>query len=210
MRTISILLLTASLSFGASGIVGKWQLSSKDGDGRDVKSVITFREEGDALKATLQAGEAKIAVDRIKRDGDQVVFEIQWKDDLVAINLAPKENVLEGSWKAGDDSGPITGRRAEETTIAGQWKLTATRPNGSTTRVDLMLKADAGVWQATLTTAEGQSVPIEKVTVNDTEVSFNILMPQASIKAQLKLEGAALKGTWATPDQISGPLEGIR
>jgi hypothetical protein len=183
-------------------------LTSKDGDGKTIISEIVFREEAGAIKASLKSEGKVIAIDRIKPQGDGVVFEINWEDDLIAINLSPKGDGLAGEWKAGDDSGPITGTRLSEASLAGKWNLTATRPNGSTTRVDLDLTNDNGKWLARLNTPEGQQVPVEQLQVATDSLSFNIAMPQASIKVQLKREANTLKGTWTTPDQNSGPLEG--
>jgi hypothetical protein len=208
MKIIITLLLSAGLSLAAPSIIGKWQLSSKDADGKPTVSQITFLEEAGSLKASLKADGKSVQVNRIRKEGEGVLLEITWEDDLIAVSLSPKGDSLAGEWKAGDDSGPITGTRLPEASLAGKWNLTATRPNGSTTRVDLDLTNNDGKWLAKLNTPEGQQVPVEQLQVSTDSLSFNIAMPQASIKVQLKREANTLKGTWTTPDQNSGPLEG--
>jgi hypothetical protein len=63
---------------------------------------------------------------------------------------------------------------------------------------------------AVLRTTEGQAIPLEQVAVGADQISFTVALPQGNIKLQLKLDGGALKGTWATPDSVTGPVEGRR
>ena len=212
LRHISLSLLLATVSTYGADLTGTWILNSKDSDGNPVKSEITFRQEGDRLKAKLTSKNVQQEIERIKREGDQVTFEMEWQDDQIMIQLEASGDTLKGKWEAGEDNGTIDGMRAATTTtspLAGLWKLTAERPNGSSTKVELTLSS-AATWQATLRTSEGASVPLDKVTVADNLVSFLVAMPQGNIKIELKLQGEVLKGTWTSADQASGPVEGRR
>lgn len=197
------------LFVSAADILGTWQLKSKDADGKTILSAITFRNDAGQLKAVIKADGKSIEANRIKKEDDKAIFEIQWEDDLIAIELTPNgQDKISGLWRSGDDSGPIEGTRAAS--LAGLWKLTATRPNGSTTKVDLDVNAEGDKLVPSLRTPEGMQIPLDKIAIANSTMSFDILAPQATIKVQLKLEGSAVKGTWTTPDGNSGPLEGVR
>ncbi len=187
-------------------LTGTWQLSSKDGDGNTVKSEITFREEGGELKAVITAKDGSIDVKRIKREGAKAVFEIQWQDDLIGVELAPVAGgKLEGKWKAGEDEGPISGVKAGGG-WNGLWKLSATRPNGGTTRLEVDIQGEKAVFKTT----EGQEIPAQQLKIAGNDLTVDLVLPQATVKVTLKLEGNSVKGNYAVGDGTTGPVEGVR
>lgn len=200
-RTLA-LIFTALSSFAAD-LNGTWTLNSEDGDGNPVKSELTLRDQS----GTLKSKDGNRDIKSIRRQGDAVSFEVPWGDGQILVQLEASGDTIKGVWKAGEDEGPITGTRAAAATLTGLWKLTAERPNGSKTNLDLEIKSETA---AILRTTEGQAVPIEQVAISAEQVSFFVAMPQGNIKLQLKFDGSVLKGTWATPDAVTGPVEGRR
>jgi hypothetical protein len=205
MRTIVLTLLTTVCLSAAPGVLGSWQLSSQDGDGNTIRTEITFRDEAGALKATLKTPNRSIEIDRVKLDGDKAIFEIQWEDNFVAVELTAEGDKIKGLWRSGEDSGPISGTRAN--LWAGLWKLTASRPNGGATRLELDIKAD-GKYE--LRTANGEVIPVEQFMANPSDLSFQINAPQGTFKVVLKLEGDGAKGTWTSPEAGSGTIDAVR
>jgi hypothetical protein len=205
MRTVVLTLLATFCLSAAPGVLGSWQLSSQDGDGNTIRTQITFRDEAGTLKATLKTPNRSIDINRVKLDGDKAIFEIQWEDNFVAIELTPEGDKIKGLWRAGEDSGPISGTRANQ--WAGLWKLSASRPNGGTTSLELDIKAD-GKYE--LRTTNGDVIPVEQFMANPSDLSFQINAPQGTFKVALKLEGAGAKGTWTSPEAGSGTVDAVR
>jgi hypothetical protein len=198
-----MLLLLASISCIAADLNGVWTLNSKDGDGNPVKSELTIRDQS----GTLKSKDGNREIKSMKLQGNSVSFEVPWGDGIILVELEATGDTIKGVWKAGDDQGPINGTRATAATLTGLWKLSAERPNGSKTNLDLEIKSET---VAVLRTTEGQAIPLEQVAVSADQISFIVALPQGNIKLQLKLDGGALKGTWATPDSVTGPVEGRR
>lgn len=195
-------LVTALSSLGAD-LNGVWTLNSKDGDGNPVKSELTIRRDG----GTLKSKNGNREIQSVKRDGDSISFEVPWEDGLILVQLKANGDALQGSWKAGEAEGPIQGTRSAAGILSGVWKLTAERPNGSKTNLDLEIQSEKA---AVLRSAEGQSIPLDQIVITGEQISFTVALPQGNIKLQLKLDGTLLKGTWATPDAVTGPVEGRR
>lgn len=203
MHSIALVLLFSSISCLAADLNGVWTLNSKDGDGNPVKSELTIRDQAGTLKSKDGVREIK----SMKRQGDALSFEVPWGDGIILVQLEASGDTIRGTWKAGDDEGPINGTRAAAIALTGLWKLTAERPNGAKTNLDLEIKSETA---AILRTPEGQAIPLEQVAVSAEQVSFTVALPQGNIKLQLKFDGNVLKGTWATPDSVTGPVEGRR
>lgn len=205
MRTVVLTLLASFCLSAAPAIIGSWQLSSQDGDGNTIRTQITFREDSGAVKAVLKTPNRSIDINRVKLDGAKAIFEIQWDDTFIAIELTPEGDNIKGLWRAGDGSGPISGTRANS--WVGLWKLSASRPNGGTTSLELDVKAD-GKYE--LRTPNGDIIPVEQFVANPDSLSFQINIPQGTFKIALKPEGAAAKGTWSSPEAGSGTIEAVR
>ena len=204
-----MILFSAATAFSA-GFAGTWAISSKDGEGNPVKSEITFREEGGALKALLKAGEMRREIDGIKLEGDRVSFVIPWQEARVNVVLNAVGDKLNGSWNVEGDSGSITGARMVQSGIGGVWKLTAERPGGDPILVDLDLKSAGNAWQGVLRRGEGQELAIQGIAVSADQVSFVIPMAQGNVKLVLKVEGDSLKGSWTGADAATGAVTGKR
>ncbi len=203
MNFRSIVLFLASISCVAADLNGVWTLNSKDGDGNPVKSELTIRDQS----GTLKSKDGNREIKSMKLKGNSVSFEVPWGDGMILVELEATGDTIKGVWKAGEDEGPINGTRAAAAALTGLWKLSAERPNGSKTNLDLEIKSET---VAILRTTEGQAIPLEQVAVGTDQISFTVALPQGNIKLQLKLDGGALKGTWATPDSVTGPVEGRR
>ncbi len=212
MRHLSFvgLFVASTLSMIGAGFAGTWALDSKDGEGNPVKSEITFREEGGALKAKLKSGATLHDVDSIKQDGDRVMFVIPWQENRVSIILKAAGDQMNGTWDVDGTTGPITGSRVAANPLIGIWKLAAERPNGGAINVDLDLKSNSYGWQGALRTGDGAEVPIQDLAVGADQISFVVPMPQGNVKLVLKVQGSALKGTWTGADATTGAVTGQR
>ena len=203
MNSRALALLFASISCFAADLNGVWTLNSKDSDGNPVKSELTIRDQA----GTLKSKDGNREIKSMKRQGDALSFEVPWGDGIILVQLEANGDTIKGVWKAGENEGPINGTRAAANTLTGLWKLTAERPNGAKTNLDLEIKSETA---AILRTPEGQAIPLEQVAISAEQVSFTVALPQGNIKLQLKFDGNVLKGTWATPDSVTGPVEGRR
>jgi hypothetical protein len=206
--TISGLLSLFPLALFGAGISGTWSIQSVDGDGRPVKGEITFVEEGGAWKATLSAGQERKVVDKVQLESDRVSFEMPWEDQTVKVRLEMTGDALKGRWTTSDADGTITGARLGGG-LGGVWKLSAVRPNGSTSEAEMELKQEGGEWKGVMRSTEG-SLALQQLAVAADQVSFQAETSRGLVKIQMKLQEGMLKGTWSTVDSISGAIEGRR
>jgi len=205
---ISSLVVLFPLALLAADLNGTWSIQSVDGDGRPVKGEITFVEEGGALKATLSAGQDRRVIDKVQRESDRVSFEMPWEDQTVKVRLEVSGDSLKGRWTTSDADGAITGARLGNG-LGGVWKLSAVRPNGSTSEAEMELKQEGGEWKGVMRSPEG-SLSLQQLAVAPDQVSFQADTSRGLVKIQMKLQEGMLKGTWSTVDSISGAIEGRR
>lgn len=202
-------LVLFSMPLLSAGFNGTWTIQSVDGDGRTVKAEITFREEGGALKASLQAGAERREIERITHENESVRFEIPWENETVFVSLEAAGDSLKGRWRTGDADGPITGERTGAG-IGGVWKLTAVRPNGGTSDAEMELTREGAEWKGVMRSDETGSMPLRQVNATADQLQFQVDSPRGLVKIDMTLRDGVLKGTWSTTDQVSGSIEGRR
>lgn len=208
LTKIPSLMTLFSLALLGADFSGTWTIQSVDGDGRPVKGEITFVEEGGSLKAKMSAGQERRVIDKVQRESDRVSFEVPWEDQTVKVRLEVAGDSLKGRWTTGDADGTITGARVSNG-LGGVWKLSAVRPNGSTSDAEMELKQEGGEWKGVMRSPEG-SLALQQLAVAPDQVSFQADTSRGLVKIQMKLQEGMLKGTWSTVDSISGAIEGRR
>ena len=77
-------------------------------------------------------------------------------------------------------------------------------------KVTLEVKDEGGKLSGTLTTQDGNSLPIAEGKLESNVLSFKVPTDNEAFTLKLTFEGESGKGTYLTPDGASGPLTAIR
>lgn len=114
-----VLLSVASSAFAADGAAGKWTWTFKRPDGKEVKSVLTLKQEGEKLTGTskLDTGEEH-PIENGKLAGDTLSFSITRERDGRKLTAN-----YSGKLSADAITGKVTTRRGDED-VSYDWKAT--------------------------------------------------------------------------------------
>ena len=93
--------------------------------------------------------------------------------------------------------------------IAGKWELRGTSASGEEARVQLLITETDGKHSARLE-VEGESVPVQGLTVAGEEVTFKIPTDDATYTVKVTLKNDAAEGTYSASDGRSGKVSGKR
>jgi len=93
--------------------------------------------------------------------------------------------------------------------IAGKWELRGTSASGEEARVQLVLTESDGKHSGTLL-VEGESVPVQGLTVAGEEVTFKIPTDEATYTVKVTLKNDAAEGTYSVSDGRTGKVSGKR
>lgn len=214
MKTVLASLLFAILPVAAADFPGTWNVSSQNENGEPIKSQLVLKEEGGTLSAVMLAGERKVPVSKLQRQGDQISFQIPYNDITVTIKLTLQGDTLKGNWSVeSGETGPVTAQRAAaaaSASPAGKWQVTATTSDGNPMKVGLEIKEDAGKISGTLTTPDGNALPIAEAKLEGAVFSFKLPTENGAFTLKLTIDGNSAKGTYQTPDGATGPLTATR
>lgn len=218
MRLHTLLLATVlAVPAFSAGVTGTWAVSATDPDGQIHKSEMVIEQDGSGLKGVLKAMERSVPMQNVQVSGDDLSFRIPYGDLILTIKLRLAGDELKGTFTTQDgDSGPVVAKRtsapaaAAGTSLAGRWKVTASTDSGREMKVDVELKDDAGKWTGSIITPDGMSMPLADVVASASEVSFKIPTDQGAFVIKMALDGAAMKGTYTTPDGVTGKLTAAR
>lgn len=217
MRLTTLILASLlALPAFANNVLGTWSVSATDPEGQVYKSEMTIEQDGSALKGVVKAGQQTIAMREVQMQGEELVFKLPWDYMVLTIKLRLAGDEMKGTFTTPEgDSGPITARRAGVAPAAsggvgGRWKVTAITASGREMNVGIDLKEEAGKWTGSLISPDGMTLPLTEIAASAQEVSFKIPTDQGSFVIKLALEGAAMKGTYTTPDGATGKLTAAR
>jgi hypothetical protein len=211
MKTLFAGLLFALLPVGAADFPGTWNVSTQNENGEPLKFQMILKEEAGALTGAMQAGERRIPMSKLQRQGDQITFQIPYNDITVTIKLTLQADKLKGSWSVeSGETGPVNAERAASSPVAGKWNLTATMQDGNQMKVTLEIKDEGGRLSGSLTTQDGNSLPISEAKLEGKVLSFKLSTDNGAFALKLTFEGETGKGTYLTPDGASGPLTANR
>ncbi len=221
---VSMTLLLAVCLPGAT-LTGDWTGTLNAGPA-SLRLVLHVTENADgAPSATLDSpdqGATGLQIDSIALDVNQVRFTMSRLAATFEGTLAEDGKSIEGTWRQGPNSFPLTFRRAVDTA--------ATKPVG--TFDDPALARLKGIWAGTLSVGpqslrlvvrveeqDGEyrvsfespdqssvRIPVSSISVADSSVEFAIPAIGGSYKGQLDEAGAAIQGTWSQGGQ-SAPLK---
>ncbi len=93
--------------------------------------------------------------------------------------------------------------------IAGKWELRGSSASGEEARVQLVLTESDGKHSGTLL-VEGESVPVQGLTVTGEEVTFKIPTDDTTYTVKVTLKNDAAEGTYSASDGRSGKVSGKR
>lgn len=212
MKTVLASLLFAILPVAAADFPGTWNVSTQNENGEPIKTVLLLKEEGGVLSAVMQGGERKIPVSKLQRQGDQISFQIPYNDITVTIKLTLQGDTLKGNWSVeSGETGPVTAQRAAAAASpAGKWQVTATMSDGNPMKVGLEIQEDAGKISGTLTTPDGNALPIAEAKLEGAVLSFKLPTENGAFTLKLTIDGNSAKGSYQTPDGTTGPLTATR
>lgn len=93
--------------------------------------------------------------------------------------------------------------------ITGAWKLVSTL-GGQTNTYRIDLKQEDGKYSGTLTTAEGDAVPLTKISFVGNTMKFTVAAPEGDYDTESKVEGRTMKGTFSAPNGEKGKFEATK
>jgi hypothetical protein len=210
---LSILLAVPAF---ANGVLGTWTVSATDPEGQVHKSEMVIEQDGSALKGVVKAGQNTIAMQNVQLQGEELSFKLPWDYMVLTLKLRLAGDEMKGTFATAEgDAGPVVAKRigapaAAGAGPAGRWKVTVVTDSGREMKVDVELKEDAGKWTGTITTPDGMSLPLAEVVASAQAVSFKIPTDQGSFVIKMAAEGSGMKGTYTTPDGVSGNLTAAR
>ena len=211
MKALLVCLALAILPASAADFPGTWNVTSQNENGEPMKSQLILKDEGGTLSAVLLSGENKIPVSKFLRQGDQISFQIPYRDITVSIKLTLQGDRLKGNWTVeSGETGSVNGERAATSPVSGKWTLTATMQDGNQMKVTLEVKDEGGKLSGTLTTQDGNSLPIAEGKLESNVLAFKVPTDNGAFTLKLTFEGESGKGTYQTPDGASGPLTANR
>lgn len=94
-------------------------------------------------------------------------------------------------------------------TVVGAWKVVATVA-GQTNTYRIDLKQEEGKYSGTITTANGDTVSLAKISFVDNTLKFTVAAPEGDYDTESKFDGRTLKGTFTAPSGEKGKFEATR
>jgi len=93
--------------------------------------------------------------------------------------------------------------------VSGTWNVTAVSPSGLEYKLYLTLKQEDGKWTGTMSSERG-AVPLQDVRVAGDNITYKLVVGEASYEIKLTAADGALKGTYTGPDGASGQVKAVR
>lgn len=169
--------------------------------GAEVSGTAT-RSDGstDIQKGSFENGKLKL---NIEADGGEYALEATLDGQTLKGELSHSAG-FKGTWeakRAGAEGGSVT--------VAGAWKLMAT-VGGQTVEYKVELKQDGENYSGSIYTADGEAIPLSKISFKDNVLKFTVSAPDGDYNTESKFDGKSLKGTFTTPNGDKGTFEATK
>ena len=212
MRHASLFLLALlAAPLMAGEVAGKWAVTATDPDGLVHRSEMVLQQEGAELKGEVRMGPRSVQLRDVAFQSDELSFKMPWQDATLTAKMKLAGDELKGQITTPEgDAIAVSAKRTEgavssaPASASGKWKLTAITASGREMKVDLELKQDGSRWSGTVTTPDGDVVPVADVVVDGAQVSFKVPTGNGAYAIKLAQAGDGLKGTYTSPDGASG------
>lgn len=109
LHAVVLLVLGCGTDDGSTPLTGDWHASLAS-PGGELPFTLRVREKGGGTLAFLVNGEEEAPVSAVRRDGDRVVFAIDWYDSEITAELSGDGRRMTGRWRK-------TGARGVDSTL---------------------------------------------------------------------------------------------
>lgn len=94
--------------------------------------------------------------------------------------------------------------------VKGKWNVDAKSTSGTQHKLEMLLKEEEGKLGGTLTTSDGDVVPLHETKLEEDELSFKLHVDAGTYTIKLKVSGNSMTGTYAGPSGETGTVAATR
>ncbi len=220
MRIAALLLAgTLSLSAFAAEISGKWSLTTKDGDGNEIKADLIVVSDGGKLSGTIGTSEGTTPLKDVEFKDNVFSCKLMYGDTPVTLKLTLDGDTLKGNWFTDDGhSGAVEAARQAaappaktDSPVAGVWKIDTPGQDGNPIHAQLTLKQEGGAWSGQIVIAEYDlTLPLADVKVQGAAVTFKVSTDNGSYTVDAQVSADQFEGNSTAPDGTKNKFSGTR